>query len=138
MNEQTSAEYCPSEKDPYMCDSHMEYFRQKLLLWRKQLEAESQGTLERLREEKVREADIVDQGQAETDLVLNLKQRERCRNMMARIDAALVRIDDGTYGFCEETGEEIGLRRLMASPLSTLSVEAQERFERMLKLRRFH
>ncbi len=138
MEDQTSDVYRPSENDPYMCTSQIVYFRQKLQDWRKQLEIESQETLERMREEKVREADMVDQGLAEVDLAMNLKHRERCRSMIARIDAALQRIDEGTYGFCEETGEEIGLRRLMASPLSTLSVEAQERFERMMKMRRLH
>ncbi len=138
MKQQTAEEYCPNENEPYMCQHHFEYFREKLLLWRKQIEQESQETIGRLREEKVREADMIDQGLAEVDLALNLKNRERCRNTLARIDAALQRIENGTYGFCEETGEEIGIRRLMASPLSTLSVEAQERLERMIKMQKFH
>ena len=133
MKDQLTDEYRPSEDEPYMCPQHLEFFRQKLLQWRRQLMQESQGTLERMREEKTREADMVDQGLLEADLAFNLKSRERCRNLLVKVDSALVRIEEGTYGYCEETGEEIGLRRLVASPLATLSIEAQERLERLMK-----
>ncbi|MBE0598382.1 MAG: RNA polymerase-binding protein DksA [Desulfuromonadales bacterium] len=119
-----------------MCPGHLAYFRHKLLDWRRQVLQESQGALERIRTARSREGDLVDQGMAESDLTLDLANRERSRVLLEQIDAALARIEDGSYGFCEETGEEIGLRRLEARPLATLSIEAQERHELMVKRHR--
>lgn len=136
VSEELANTYRPSEEEPYMCPGHLAYFRQKLLEWRRQVLQESQGALERIRTGRSREGDLVDQGLAETDLTLDLATRERYRNLLEQIDAALARIEEGNYGFCEETGEEIGLRRLEARPLATLSIEAQERLEIMAKRHR--
>ncbi len=126
--------YVPSEDEEYMCDEHLEYFRQKLLVWRSELQREADQTLGRMKEEKEREPDIVDQGSAETDSALELRTRDRARKLIKKIDQALRRMTEGDYGFCEETGEEIGLKRLMARPIATMCIEAQERHERMEKI----
>lgn len=131
-----SPDYSPSVDEPYMNDSQLEYFRQKLLRWRDRLISESGETLEELREHSSREIDLLDQGSLEMDMTLKLRTRDRYRKLIRKIDAALERIKAGTYGFCEETGEEIGIRRLEARPIATLSLEAQQWHERMEKKER--
>jgi len=113
-----------------------EFFRQKLLKWRSELFRESSETLEHLQQETVQEADITDRAATETDRFTELRTRDRERKLIAKIDSALRRIDDGTYGYCEETGEPIGVKRLEARPIATLSLEAQERHERLERTQR--
>lgn len=126
-------DYIPSPKDPYMNPLQLEYFRQKLLKWREELLHESEETLHHLQEEDHNEPDITDRATTETNRALELRTRDRARKLIAKIDEALARVEDGSYGYCEETGEPIGLPRLEARPIATLSVEAQERHERMEK-----
>ncbi len=123
-------DYRPSEDEPFMNPMQREYFRQKLLKWRADLLRESYETLHHLQEESLAEADLTDRASLETDRALELRTRDRERKLLSKIDAALRRIEDGTYGYCEETNEPIGLRRLEARPIATLTVEAQERHER--------
>lgn len=106
------------------------YFRQKLLNWREEIIRQTKETLEGLHEDSVQHADLADRATSETDRALELRARDRQRKLISKIDAALARIEDGTYGYCEETGEPIGLKRLDARPIATLSLEAQERHER--------
>ena len=127
------ADYVPSPKEPYMNSLQLEYFRQKLLRWREELLHESEETLHHLQEEDHNEPDITDRATTETNRALELRTRDRARKLIAKIDEALARIEDGSYGYCEETGEPIGLARLEARPIATLSVEAQERHERLEK-----
>jgi DnaK suppressor protein len=122
--------YRPSEDESYMNPRQIEYFRRKLLDWREKLLKESGESLGSLREEIVKEVDFLDQGSLEANTSLKLKTRERCQEVIREIDEALERIEDGTYGYCEETGEEIGIKRLEARPTATLSLEAQEWRER--------
>jgi DnaK suppressor protein len=129
-------EYRPSEDEPFMNEIQTEYFRQKLLAWRHELLRESDETLQHLQEGGAQEADIADRAQTEADRTLELRTRDRARKLISKIDAALLRIEDGSYGFCEETGEPIGVRRLDARPIATLSIEAQERHERLEKTHR--
>lgn len=129
-------DYRPSEGEEFMNPLQVEYFRQKLLRWRTDLLREADGTLASLSEGGIHEADITDRASVETDRALELRTRDRARKLVAKIDQALARIDAGTYGFCEETGEPIGLRRLEARPIATLSIEAQERHERMERVHR--
>ncbi len=124
-------DYHPSADEEYMNPHHLEYFRRKLLAWKEELLLESRETLEYLREENWQEADIVDRASVEADANLELRTRNRYRKLFPKIDAALRRIENGSYGYCEESGEEIGLRRLEVRPIATLSVEAQERHERL-------
>jgi DnaK suppressor protein len=126
--------YKPLEKDDYMCDEHLEYFRRKLLSWRAELLKESNETLGHLKEENWNEPDITDRATVETDTALELRTRDRYRKLINKIDAALRRIETREYGFCEETGDPIGLKRLEARPIATLSIAAQERHEREEKL----
>ncbi len=128
--------YQPSSDEPYMNPKHLEYFRRRLLQWRSDLLAESGETLERLQEGIAKEGDVVDLGSQETDTALELRTRDRDRKLLSKIDEAMERIEDGSYGFCEETGKPIGLKRLEARPIATLSVEAKERRERAEKQRR--
>lgn len=128
--------YRPSEKEPFMGEMQREYFRQKLLRWRAELLHESSQTLVHLQQESLAEPDIADRASLETDRSLELRTRDRERKLIAKIDDALRRIDEGTYGYCEETAEPIGLRRLEARPIATLSVEAQERHERLERTQR--
>lgn len=114
----------------------VEYFRQKLLRWRMDLIREADGTLASLSEGGILEADITDRASVETDRALELRTRDRARKLVSKIDQALGRIDDGNYGWCEETGEPIGLRRLEARPIATMSIEAQERHERKERIHR--
>lgn len=129
-------DYRPSEDEPFMNDVMKEYFRQKLLAWRAELLRESDETLAHLQEGGLQEPDIADRASAETDRALELRTRDRERKLIAKIDAALQRIEDGSYGYCEETGEPITIRRLEARPIATLSIEAQERHERMERTHR--
>jgi DnaK suppressor protein len=122
--------YQPSDKEPFMGKRMQEYFRQKLLAWREEILQESKQTLQHLQEETAQEPDLADRASAESERALELRARDRQRKLISKIDAALKRIDDGVYGYCEETGDPISLRRLEARPIATLSVEAQERHER--------
>jgi RNA polymerase-binding transcription factor len=129
-------DYRPSEDEVFMNPLQQEYFRQKLLRWRVELLEESNETLLHLKEESLSEPDITDRASLETERSLELRTRDRERKLIAKIDAALGRIEDGTYGYCEETDEPISLRRLEARPIATLSLEAQERHERMERTHR--
>ena len=129
-------DYRPSEDEALMNEAMKEYFRQKLLLWRAELLRESDETLQHLQEGGLQEPDIADRASAEADRALELRTRDRERKLIAKIDAAIARIEDGSYGYCEETGEPIGIRRLEARPIATLSIEAQERHERLERTHR--
>ena len=129
-------DYRPSEDEPFMNDLQLEYFRQKLLRWRAELLQESAETLNHLQAESLHQPDLTDRASMETDHALELRTRDRERKLISKIDAALQRIEDGTYGFCEETNEPIGIRRLEARPIATLSLEAQERHERLERTHR--
>ena len=122
--------YRPTDKEPFMNERQREYFREKLTAWREDILKEAKDTLQHLQEENQNHPDIADRASSETDRAIELRARDRQRKLIAKIDEALTRIDDGTYGYCEETGEPISLRRLEARPIATLSVEAQERHER--------
>ncbi|HHB82326.1 MAG TPA: RNA polymerase-binding protein DksA [Devosia sp.] len=128
--------YRPSDDEPFMNPTQAEYFRQKLLVWREDILRDSRGTLETLQEESVSHADVADRASSESDRTLELRTRDRQRKLISKIDAALRRIEEGTYGYCEETGEPIGLKRLDARPVATLSLEAQEKHERREKVYR--
>jgi len=121
--------YQPSDKEPFMNERQRDYFRLKLLNWREDILKEAKETLLHLQEENQNHPDIADRASSETDRAIELRARDRQRKLIAKIDEALRRIDDGTYGYCEETGEPISIRRLEARPIATLSVEAQERHE---------
>jgi DnaK suppressor protein len=131
-----SPDYRPSETETFMNPMQQEYFRQKLLAWKAELLKESNETLNHLQEESLSEPDIADRASLETDRALELRTRDRERKLISKIDEALLRIEDGTYGYCEETGEPIGIKRLEARPIATLSIEAQERHERMERTHR--
>ena len=122
--------YRPSEREPFMNERQRDYFRNKLLGWKEEILAESRETLETLQTESHNHPDYADRASSETDRSIELRARDRQRKLISKIDAALKRIEDGTYGFCEETGEPISLKRLDARPIATLSIEAQERHER--------
>jgi DnaK suppressor protein len=122
--------YRPSDKEPFMNERQREYFRLKLLDWREDILKEAKETLQHLQDESQNHPDLADRASSETDRAIELRARDRQRKLIAKIDAALQRIEDGTYGYCEETGEPITLKRLEARPIATLSVEAQERHER--------
>jgi len=123
-------QYRPSPKEPFMNDRQREYFRQKLLNWREDILKEAKETLQHLQDENQNHPDLADRASSETDRSIELRARDRQRKLIAKIDAAIKRIDDGSYGYCEETGEPISLKRLEARPIATLSIEAQERHER--------
>ena len=127
--------YRPTDKEPFMNERQREYFREKLMNWRDDVLNGAKRPLQPLRDEQ-NQSDIIDRASSETDRELELRGRERQRKLISKIDSALARLDDGTYGYCEETGEPISLRRLEARPIATLSVEAQERHERKEKLHR--
>ena len=129
-------DYIPSDDEDYMNPTQIEFFRQRLLRWRHDLLLEANGTLASLSEGGIHEADITDRASVETDRALELRTRDRARKLIGKIDQALGRLDSGQYGYCEETGEPIGLRRLMARPIATLSIEAQERHERQERIQR--
>jgi RNA polymerase-binding transcription factor len=128
--------YRPSDKEPFMCERQRDYFRLRLLEWREDILKETKETLVHLQEENQNHPDLADRASSETDRAIELRARDRQRKLIAKIDEALARIDDGTYGYCEETGEPISLRRLEARPIATLSVEAQERHERRERIYR--
>ncbi len=122
--------YRPSDDEPFMSERQREYFRRKLIRWKGEILREAQETLATLQNENENHPDIADRASSETDRAIELRARDRQRKLIAKIDAALARIEDGTYGYCEETGEPISIRRLEARPIATLSLEAQERHER--------
>jgi DnaK suppressor protein len=122
--------YRPSEDEPFMNDRQREYFRRKLLTWKEEILREARETLAALQAENENHADIADRASSETDRAIELRARDRQRKLISKIDAAIGRIEDGTYGYCEETGDPISLKRLDARPIATLSIEAQERHER--------
>jgi len=130
MAETIQENYRPTENEPYMNPRQVEYFRQKLLKWRDDILKGSDETLRQLQSEDTRLPDSSDWASADAQRSFELRTRDRERKLLSKIDAALERIEDGTYGFCEETQEPIGLRRLEARPIATLSIEAQERHER--------
>jgi DnaK suppressor protein len=129
-------EYRPSDSEPFMNPRQRDYFRQKLERWREEILRESRETLENLQEESQNHPDMADRASSESDRALELRTRDRQRKLISKIDAALKRIDDGTYGYCEETGDPIGIARLDARPIATLSLEAQEMHERREKVYR--
>jgi DnaK suppressor protein len=128
--------YRPSDDEPFMNARQREYFKQKLIRWREELLKESSETLQHLQEESLHEADMTDRASLETDRSIELRTRDRERKLISKIDQALRRLEDGSYGYCEETAEPIGVRRLDARPIATLSLEAQERHERMERTHR--
>nr|CAX83965.1 DnaK suppressor protein [uncultured bacterium] len=129
-------DYRPVESEPFMNEYQVEYFRQMLLRWRGDLLRESGETLSHLQQGGALEPDIADRATTETDRTLELRTRDRDRKLISKIDAAIQRIEDGTYGYCEESGEPISLKRLEARPIATLGIEAQERHERMERTHR--
>jgi DnaK suppressor protein len=129
-------EYRPTEKEPFMNERQKEYFRAKLQAWKEEILEESRSTIASLQQDTVAEADLADRATSETDRALELRTRDRQRKLISKIDDALRRIEDGTYGYCEETGEPISLSRLDARPIATLSLEAQERHERRERVHR--
>ncbi|WP_186388519.1 MULTISPECIES: RNA polymerase-binding protein DksA [unclassified Stappia] len=136
MTVELDAEYRPSEDETFMNERQREYFRNKLLRWKEELLKESRETLANLQEESQNHPDIADRASSETDRSIELRARDRQRKLIAKIDAALERIADGSYGYCVETGEPISIKRLEARPIATLSLEAQEAHERREKVYR--
>ncbi|MEC9098384.1 MAG: RNA polymerase-binding protein DksA [Pseudomonadota bacterium] len=128
--------YTPTDKEPFMNAKQKEFFRRKLNDWRDEIISETKETLNNLQYESSNFADLADRASSETDRSLELRSRDRQRKLIAKIDEALSRIDDGSYGYCEETGEEISLKRLIARPIATLSIDAQELHERKEKIYR--
>jgi DnaK suppressor protein len=133
MGIQLKSNYKPSESEPFMNARMREYFRRKLVAWREEIQRESIITLQHLQEDTTQVPDIADRASTESERALELRTRDRQRKLIAKIDAALKRIEDGVYGYCEETGEPISLKRLEARPIAVLSIEAQERHERREK-----
>jgi DnaK suppressor protein len=132
MSKQISLDpdYKPTDNEPFMNERQREYFRSKLLVWKEEILKEAKETLVTLQSESENHPDIADRASSETDRAIELRARDRQRKLISKIDAALSRIEDGSYGYCEETGEPISLKRLEARPIATLSLEAQERHER--------
>ena len=128
--------YRPTEDEPFMNERQREYFRRKLIRWKHDILKEAQETLATLQSENENHPDLADRASSETDRAIELRARDRQRKLISKIDAAMQRIDDNTYGYCEETGEPISLKRLEARPIATLSVEAQERHEKREKVYR--
>ena len=128
--------YVPSDNEDFMNAKQKAYFRAKLIEWRNDILKEARETLDHLAEESANHPDVADRASSETDRAIELRARDRQRKLIGKIDAALMRIDDGTYGYCEETGEPISLKRLDARPIATLSIEAQERHKRREKVYR--
>ena len=129
-------DYVPSEDEPYMNEAQQNYFRMLLLEWKRSILASSSATLQSLQDGPIREADLNDRASSETDWGIELRTRDRQRKLISKIDAALRRIDTGDYGYCEVTGDPIGLKRLIARPVATMTVEAQEAHERREKISR--
>lgn len=136
MATKLSPSYRPKETEPFMNRRQREYFRLKLLRWKEDILHESRETLKNLQNETSQHPDLADRASDETERSIELRTRDRQRKLISKIDAAIKRIDDGSYGYCEETGEPISLRRLDARPVATLSIEAQERHERREKVYR--
>jgi DnaK suppressor protein len=136
MQTTLSPDYLPSEDEEFMNSSQLEFFRQRLLDWKAELVRDAGETLQNLTEGNLQQPDMADRASLETDHQLELRTRDRERKLISKIDEALERIGDGSFGFCEETDEPIGLRRLIARPIATLSLEAQERHERLEKTHR--
>ena len=131
-----NAEYVPGEGELFMCVRQKQFFRRKLVAWKGSILNESRETLVNMQEETLSIPDLADRASAETDRALELRTRDRQRKLIAKIDSALRRLDEGTYGYCEETGEPISLKRLDARPIAILSLEAQENHERQEKVHR--
>ncbi|MGX1308565.1 DnaK suppressor protein [Amorphus suaedae] len=136
MAVEIDADYRPSEDEPFMNERQRGYFRKKLMVWKEDILREAKETLEQLQEDSSNHPDIADRASSETDRAIELRARDRQRKLIAKIDSALQRIDDGSYGYCEETGEPISLKRLDARPIATLSIEAQEQHERRERIYR--
>lgn len=136
MNITLPPDYVPSDKEEFMNPTMKEYFRKRLLEWKAELLSESSETIQHLQESSMLEPDIADRASLETEHALELRTRDRARKLISKIDEALERIDDGSYGYCEDTHEPISVRRLEARPIATLSIDAQERHERMEKTHR--
>jgi DnaK suppressor protein len=136
MSETINRDYVPTEEEPFMNERQKSYFRAKLTTWKNDILREARETLEILQQDNANHPDLADRASSETDRAIELRARDRQRKLIAKIDAALQRIDEGTYGYCEETGEPISLKRLDARPIATLSIEAQERHERREKVYR--
>jgi DnaK suppressor protein len=130
------AEYVPHDNEPFMCERQRDWFRQRLLQMKQEIIDESRETVEALQESAVNIPDLVDRASAAADRALELRTRDRQRKLISKIDSAIRRIDDGEYGYCEETGDPISLKRLIARPTATMSLEAQERHERREKVHR--
>jgi DnaK suppressor protein len=133
---QAEKSYRPTDKEPFMNERQRDYFRVKLFAWKDEILKEAKETLAHLQTESENHPDLADRASSETDRAIELRSRDRQRKLISKIDAALGRLDDGTYGYCEESGEPIGLKRLEARPIATLSVEAQERHERRERIYR--
>ena len=131
-----TVEYRPSDDEPFMNERQLEYFKQKLMNWKDEILRESRETVTHLQKETENHPDLADRATSETDRALELRTRDRQRKLISKIDEALRRIEDQSYGYCEETGEPIGLARLEARPVATMSVEAQERHERRERVHR--
>nr|WP_321456397.1 RNA polymerase-binding protein DksA [uncultured Cohaesibacter sp.] len=136
MSIEIDDDYRPSDSEPFMNERQVEYFRLKLQAWKDDILKESRETLQHLQNENSNHPDLVDRASSETDRAIELRARDRQRKLISKIDAALKRIEDGSYGYCEDTGEPISLKRLDARPTATLSIEAQERHERREKVYR--
>tara|TARA_Y100000590_G_scaffold251462_1_gene282385 strand:+ start:2413 stop:2832 length:420 start_codon:yes stop_codon:yes gene_type:complete len=135
MTKKSVKKYTPSVKEKYMCAKHKKYFTEKLASWRKEIiRSNNQSTILNNIDDNVSSADIVDQASSQTEKSVELRSSNRRRKLVNKIDHALKKLKDGTYGYCEETGEPIGLKRLMARPIATLSIEAQERHEKEEKI----
>ena len=133
MTLELEADYRPSDSEPFMNERQREYFRKKLLAWKDDILREARETLQNLQDENQNHPDIADRASSETDRAIELRARDRQRKLIAKIDAAIARIEDGSYGYCEETGDPISLKRLEARPIATLSLDAQERREHLQK-----
>ena len=136
MQDVIDATYRPSDDEVFMNERQRGYFRKKLMAWKDDILRESRGTLVTLQNESENHPDFADRASSETDRAIELRARDRQRKLISKIDSALARIEDGSYGYCEETGEPISLRRLDARPIATLSIEAQERHERRERIYR--
>lgn len=136
MSELIDLDYRPTDEEPFMNERQKSYFRGKLIAWRNDILREARETLEALQQENSNLPDMADRASSETDRSIELRARDRQRKLISKIDSALARLDEGTYGFCEDTGEPIGLKRLDARPIATLSIEAQERHEKREKVYR--
>ena len=130
------ADYAPSDNDEYMCEAHLDYYRRLLLEWKKLILSAAQDTLQQLQDGPIREPDLNDRASSETDWGIELRTRDRQRKLIAKIDSAIRRIDEGEYGYCAVTGEPISLARLQARPIATMTLEAQERHERNERISR--